>query len=154
MGSLLSFNEQETMKNRGVLIVDDMRMMRMIIASILRDAGIRVLGEAKNGQEALQLYTELNPAVVTLDLLMPVMDGFVAMEKLLAYDPNARIIVCSTLQHKVTIAKALRMGARDFLVKPFRPDKVRTIIYALLQEATFQQHTIFKYKGKENNLLT
>ena len=148
MGSLFPLNEQEKPKNRGVLIVDDMRMMRMILNTIFRDAGIRVLGEARNGQEALELYAELNPAVVTLDLLMPVMDGFVTMEKLLSYDPNARIVVCSSLQHKVTISKALRMGARDFLVKPFRADKVRTIVYALLQEAAFQQQTLIRYKEK------
>lgn len=139
MGNLLSLSEENNRKQKGVLIVDDTRMMRMILASILKDAGIKVLGEAANGQKALELYLQLKPAVVTLDLLMPGMDGFTVLEKLLAYDPGARVVICSSLQYKIHITRALHAGAKDFIVKPFRTDAVKNVILHLLQDASSEE---------------
>lgn len=131
----MGFTYTETpRKNQGILIVDDMRMMRIVLSSIMKEAGITVLGEASNGLEALEMYPRLRPAIVTLDILMPGMDGFAVMEKLLKFDPTACIVICSSLQYKYHITKALHAGARDFLVKPFRPDLVQNLLFNLLQE--------------------
>ena len=117
MGTISTLNDPNQPKNQGVLIIDDQRIMRLVLASILYDTGIKVLGQASNGLEALELYTQLRPMVVLLDLLMPVMDGFTTMEKLLAYDPKVNIVICSSMQHKFYISRALKQG-RKTLVKP------------------------------------
>ncbi|NLW55427.1 MAG: response regulator [Firmicutes bacterium] len=132
MGSVISFKNQG--KRSGVLIVDDLLIMRLILSSILKDAGIPIVGQATNGREALDLYVQLNPAVVLLDLLMPEMDGFTTLERLLKIDPKAKVVVCSTLQQKFYITKALKCGATDFLTKPYRPDLVRNLLRKLLAE--------------------
>ena len=136
MGTISMLNDPNQPKNQGVLIVDDQRIMRLVLSSILSDTGIKVLGQASNGLEALELYTQLKPMVVLLDLLMPVMDGFTTMEKLLAYDPKANIVICSSMQHKFYISRALKQGAKDFLVKPFRKDQVRAAVNKLMVGAT------------------
>lgn len=142
----MGFSENHS-KNNGVLIIDDMRMMRIVLSSMMKEAGITVLGEASSGQEALELYPKIRPAVTTLDILMPGMDGFAVLERLMVLDPTACIVICSSLRYKYHVTKALRAGARDFLVKPFRPDQVQNLILKLLQEdapvpwlAGFRQH--------------
>lgn len=132
MGTISMLNDPNQPKNPGVLIVDDQRIMRLVLSSILSDTRIAVLGQASNGLEALDLYTQLKPMVVLLDLLMPVMDGFTTMEKLLTYDPKANIVICSSMQHKFYISRALKQGAKDFLIKPFRKEQVRTVVGKLL----------------------
>jgi two-component system chemotaxis response regulator CheY len=136
LGTILPLKNQEKQKSNGVLIVDDMRIMRLVLSSILKDAGIPILGEATNGREALEMYSSIRPAVVVLDILMPVMDGFTALEKLMAYDSEANVVICSTLQQKFHITKALKAGAKDFLIKPFRPDLVRKVVQSLLLKNT------------------
>ncbi len=136
MGSILPIKDFEKQKSNGVLIVDDMLMMRLILSSILKDAGIPILGEAANGQKALELYARTQPSVVLLDLLMPVMDGFSTLEKLLNYDPKANVIICSSLQQKFYISRALKSGAKDFLIKPFRPDAVKRLVGSLIHGHT------------------
>ncbi len=134
MGPVIPFKNQEN--RNGVLIVDDLLMMRLILTSILKDAGIPIVGQATNGREALDLYVQLHPAVVLLDLLMPEMDGFTTLERLLRLDPKAKVVVCSSLQQKFYITKALKCGAVDFLTKPFRPDLVRNLLRKLLTGQT------------------
>lgn len=132
MGTISPFNDLTQPKNRGVLIVDDQRVMRLVLTTILDEARIPILGQATNGLEALELYAQLNPTVVLLDLVMPVMDGFTTMERLLSYDPKTSIIICSSLQHKFYISRALKAGAKEFLVKPFRKEQVQTIVNRIL----------------------
>lgn len=132
MGTVLSINDSTQIKKLGVLIVDDQRIMRLVLSSMLGDVGITILGQASNGLEALELYARLKPTVVLLDLVMPVMDGFTTMKKLLTYDPKANIVVCSSLQHKFYISRALKEGAKDFLIKPFRKEHVQTAVNKLL----------------------
>jgi two-component system chemotaxis response regulator CheY len=132
LGTISPFNDLNQPKNRGVLIVDDQRIMRLILTSILNDARIPILGQATNGLEALELYAQLKPTVVLLDLVMPMMDGFATMEKLLNYDPKTNIVICSSLQQKFFISRALKTGAKEFLVKPFRKEQVQTIVNRML----------------------
>lgn len=136
MGSILSIKDQEKQKHYGVLIVDDLLIMRLVLTSILNDSGIPIVGQAKNGREALELYSQLYPSVVLLDLLMPVMDGFTTLERLLSFDPKAKVVICSSLQQKFYITKALKHGATDFLTKPFRPDIVKSLVRNLLHSQT------------------
>lgn len=132
MGTVSPFSDQKQPKGHGVLIVDDQRIMRLVLASILTDVGIPILGQATNGLEAIELYVQLKPKVVLLDLIMPVMDGFSTMEKIFTYDPKANIVICSSMQYKFYVSRALKQGASDFLVKPFRKEQVQTVVNKLL----------------------
>ena len=104
---------------KRLLITDDAVIMRTIIGDTAREAGWEVVGEAKNGAEAIEKYKELRPDVVTLDLVMPEFDGLHALRGILAFDPEATVLVVSALDQKSVLQNAFRHGATDFLVKPF-----------------------------------
>lgn len=107
-----------------MLVVDDLPFMRKALRGVLLDAGFEVAGEAENGREGLFMYARKKPDVVLLDIVMPIMDGITALTRLLRYDPAARIIMCSSLGEQDLIVHAIRLGARDFIVKPFRPERI------------------------------
>ncbi len=110
-----------------LLIVDDSTIIRSRIARILNDPRlgfIRVVGMAKNGVEALSLFSEEQPDLVTMDLTMPEMEGVECTERMMALNPTASILVISALSDKATALKALKKGARGFLYKPFTDDQL------------------------------
>jgi two-component system chemotaxis response regulator CheY len=107
-----------------VLVVDDLPFMREAIRDILQTAGIHVAGEAENGKQMIYRYAALEPDVVLLDITMPVMDGITALRKLLRFDPKARVVMCSALGEQSMILKAIQIGAKDFIVKPFKSQRV------------------------------
>lgn len=107
-----------------VLVVDDAAFMRMMIKDILTKNGYEVVGEAGNGLQAVELYKELKPDVVTMDITMPEMDGIAAVKAIKQIDPNARIIMCSAMGQQNMVMEAIQAGARDFVVKPFQADRV------------------------------
>lgn len=107
-----------------ILIVDDACFMRRSLASILAERGWEVIGEAANGLEALEKYEALHPDVVTMDVTMPRMDGLTALRSLLGKHPSARVVMCSSLGQLDVISEAARRGARDFLIKPYRKQRV------------------------------
>ncbi|MGB9662310.1 MAG: response regulator [Moorellaceae bacterium] len=107
-----------------VLVVDDAAFMRMMIKDILTKNGYEVVGEAGNGMQAVELYKELKPDVVTMDITMPEMDGITAVKAIKKLDPNARIIMCSAMGQQLMVTEAIKAGARDFIVKPFQADRV------------------------------
>lgn len=109
---------------RRVLITDDAAFMRATLRNVLEKEGFEVVGEAANGQEAVELYVRLKPDLVTMDITMPVMDGIQAIREIMKIDPNAKIIVCSAMGQKPMVIEALSAGAKDFLVKPFEPARV------------------------------
>lgn len=109
---------------KRVLIVDDSVLTRRMMYHFLADTEWEVVGEACNGCEAVFLYQELKPDVVTMDIVLPVYDGLAAMREILEFDPNARIIVVSALSQTKLISEAIRDGARDFLRKPFSPEEL------------------------------
>ena len=104
---------------KRLLITDDAVIMRTIIGDTAREAGWEVVGEAKNGAQAIELYKEHRPDVVTLDLVMPEFDGLHALRGILEFDPDAVVLVVSALDQKSVLQNAFRHGATDFLVKPF-----------------------------------
>lgn len=107
-----------------VLVVDDALFMRKLVTDALTGGGHEVIGEASNGVEAVARYRELSPDVVTLDITMPEKDGLAALREIIALDPSARVIMCSALGQESKVLEAVRGGAKEFIVKPFQPDRV------------------------------
>jgi len=110
--------------NPTVLVVDDIGMMRSIIRETLQDEGIKVVAEAANGREALQIYSKIRPNIVVMDITMPVMNGIEALRRIRAFDPGAKIIMCSSMSQQRYIVKSIQLGARDFIVKPFKKNRI------------------------------
>ena len=107
-----------------VLIVDDAAFMRMMLKDILLRGGYQVVGEAENGQRAIELYKELKPDLVTMDITMPELDGISALKEIRARDPDAVVIMCSAMGQQALVIDAIGAGAKDFIVKPFQPERV------------------------------
>jgi len=101
-----------------VLVVDDSTTMRRIIGQQLKAEAYEICGEAENGADGIQLYKELDPDIVTLDINMPLMDGIEALKRILEYDKNARIVMLTSEGQKETVVDAITMGAKGYIVKP------------------------------------
>ena len=112
----------------NIMIVDDLAFIKLLLKDLIEKAGFRVIGEASDGEEAINMYQEKRPDLVLLDITMPKMDGITALKKILALDPDAKIIMCSALGQQRLIVQAIQLGAKDFIVKPFRPERVITSI--------------------------
>lgn len=111
------------MSNR-ILIVDDAAFMRMMIKDILSKNGFEIVGEAENGAIAVEKYKELKPDLTTMDITMPEKDGIAAVKEIRAFDSSARIVMCSAMGQQAMVIDAIQAGAKDFIVKPFQPDRV------------------------------
>ena len=107
-----------------ILIVDDASFMRMMIKDILVKNGYEVVGEAADGAQAVTMYKELKPDLVTMDITMPEMDGITALKNIRAENPNAVVIMCSAMGQQAMVIDAIQAGAKDFIVKPFQADRV------------------------------
>ena len=108
------------------VVVDDSRTARELLVALLQSsAGIQVVGTAPDGAEALRIIKRLRPDVVTMDIVMPEKNGIEALKDIRAIDGGAKIIICSALGQESLIMEALEAGAQDFIVKPFKPPKVR-----------------------------
>ena len=110
--------------NKKVLICDDAMFMRMLMRTILSDLGITEIIEAENGKEAVDLYYENNPDMVFMDIAMPVFDGIEALKRIIDYDRDAKVVMCSAIGQQSVVYKAIESGAKDFIVKPFKKDDV------------------------------
>jgi two-component system chemotaxis response regulator CheY len=117
---------------KRVLIVDDAVVMRMMIKGILSKNGYEVVGEAQNGIEAVEKYRALEPDLVTMDMVMPEMDGITAVKQIVAADPNARIIMCTSMGQQALVVEAIQAGAKSFITKPFQPPKILETIEKVL----------------------
>ena len=115
-----------------VLIVDDALFMRTMLRNIFVESGFEVVGEAGNGSEGVEKYRALGPDLTTMDIVMPEMSGIEALKQIVALDPRARVVMCSALGQESLIIEALEAGARDFIVKPFKPAKVVEIAQKVL----------------------
>jgi len=107
-----------------ILVVDDAKFMRMTLTNILQKANHEVVGEGKNGVEAVELYRVLQPDLVTLDITMPIMNGLEAVRIIKKEYPEAKIIICSALGQQKMVVEAIESGAVDFIVKPFDETRV------------------------------
>lgn len=115
-----------------VLIVDDAAFMRMMIKEILTKNGYEVVGEASDGYQAIEKYKEVQPDLVTMDITMPEMDGITALKEIRKIDPNAKVIMCSAMGQQAMVIDAIQAGAKDFIVKPFQPERVLEAIHKTL----------------------
>ena len=107
-----------------VLVVDDAVFMRKMVSDALTKQGHEVIGEASNGAEAITQYQALSPDIMTLDITMPEKDGVEALREIVGIDPSARVIMCSALGQESKVLEAVKAGAKDFVVKPFQPDRL------------------------------
>ncbi len=104
-----------------ILIADDALFARILLRKIFTDAGHEVVGEVSTGREAVEKYGELRPDLVTLDIIMPDMDGITALKKILEIDPNARIIMITSVDSDKKLIECIEAGASGYIVKPFEP---------------------------------
>lgn len=111
-----------------ILLVDDLSFMRDAIRHIVEESQMYVLGEAENGRDAVKIYMDTNPDVVLMDITMPVMDGLESLKRIREYDPGAKVIMCSALGQQKYIIKAIQLGARDFILKPFQSERILSAI--------------------------
>ncbi|HMS71982.1 MAG TPA: response regulator [Baekduia sp.] len=116
-----------------VLVVDDAAFMRKVVGDALTGSGHEVIGEAGDGVEAVEQFQQLRPDAVTLDITMPEMDGLSALREIIAIDPKARVVMCSALGQESKVLEAVKAGAKDFVVKPFQPERVVAAINKVME---------------------
>jgi two-component system chemotaxis response regulator CheY len=111
-----------------ILIVDDSKTSRKILRSILESKGHEVIGEAVNGEDAINKYKELQPDLTTMDITMPIMDGLEALKEIINIDKNAKVVMVTAAGQKTKIVDAVKHGAVEFLTKPFESAQIIEII--------------------------
>lgn len=117
-----------------ILVCDDSAFMRMLLKKILLDAGHEIIAEAGNGIQAMQAYYLHKPDLVTMDITMPELDGISATKQICGRDPKARIVMVTAIGQKQFVADAVEAGARDFIIKPFEPEKIIETVNRVLGE--------------------
>jgi two-component system chemotaxis response regulator CheY len=120
---------------RTLLVADDAMIIRQIIKDMANSAGWTVVGEAANGQEAIDRYRELRPDAVTLDLVMPERDGLFALHGIMKFDPQAKVLLVSALEQRGVLKEAFKAGAADFVSKPFDKQSLQATLAQLLPPA-------------------
>jgi len=116
-----------------VLVVDDTLFMRTALSKMLQEWGFEVVAQAANGREAVNMYKEHSPDLVTMDVTMPVMSGIEALKLIMQDDPEAKIIMITALGQQRIIVDALENGAKDFITKPFQPENLREVVFNVLK---------------------
>ena len=109
---------------KNVLIVDDSRTSRKVLREILERAGYSIVGEAVNGQEGFDEYMKLKPDIVTMDITMPVLDGIDSLKLIREADPNAKVVMITAAGQKHKMMEAVKLGAAEFVAKPFVEETV------------------------------
>ena len=123
--------------NPKVLVVDDALFMRSMIKDILASSGqYRVVGEAANGREAVQKFQELSPELITIDIVMPVLDGIEATREIMKLDPSVKVVMVSALGQEPLVIESIAAGAKDFIVKPFSAEKVLRVLGQVMKSGT------------------
>ncbi|MDD3140957.1 MAG: response regulator [Lachnospiraceae bacterium] len=115
-----------------ILLVDDAAFMRMMVKDTLTKNGYEDLYEAADGLQAVEMYSEINPDLVIMDITMPNMDGLEALKAIKAKDPNAVVVMCSAMGQESMVIEAIKSGAKDFIVKPFKPDRILKTVSSIV----------------------
>ena len=118
-----------------VLIVDDAEFMRVMLKEVLSEMELEVVGEAGDGEQAIDLYRQLQPDLVAMDITMPKLDGIEALKRIMAEDPDATVVMITALGQKEKVLESIQAGARDFIVKPFDQERVQATISQILEKA-------------------
>ena len=124
---------EDEMKTR-VLIADDASFMRQMIREIVEPEGFEIVAEAADGVEAVEQYERERPDLVTMDIVMPKRSGIDAVRGILEVDPGACVVMCSALGQESLVMEALEAGAKDFIVKPFKPEAVLDTLRKLTEK--------------------
>lgn len=117
-----------------ILIVDDAAFMRMMVKDNLKKAGYTDFIEAGNGEEAMARYQEENPDMVLLDITMPIKDGIETLTAIKQLNPQAKVVMCSAMGQESMVVEAIKLGALDFIVKPFKPERLVQTVKSILGE--------------------
>ncbi|MEG2053436.1 MAG: response regulator [Oscillospiraceae bacterium] len=117
---------------KKILLVDDAAFMRMTIKNCLSKAGYTELLEAADGQEAVNTYQAEKPDLIIMDITMPNMDGIQALQTIKSADPSAKIVMCSAMGQESMVVEAIHLGALDFIVKPFKPDRILQTVQKII----------------------
>ena len=117
---------------KKILLVDDAAFMRKMIKDTLSKNGYTELFEAVDGADAVEKFNEIGPDLVIMDITMPNMDGLEALKAIRAKDGNANVVMCSAMGQESMVMDAVRSGAKDFIVKPFKPDRVISTVGKIL----------------------
>lgn len=134
MGTETVACSQNTSDSKGtILVVDDSKMSRRMLRTILEEEGYAVIAEATNGEEGLEAYKQYHPSVVTMDITMPKMDGIAALKEIRAYDGNARVVMITAAGQQQKIIEALKLGAEKFITKPFEQSEVIATMQSLMK---------------------
>jgi two-component system, chemotaxis family, chemotaxis protein CheY len=115
-----------------VMVVDDASFMRAVLKKIILQSGHEVIAEAASGDEAITQFQQAKPDLVLMDIVMPpgpkAKDGIEALKQIVSVSPAAKVVMCSSMGQQALIAEALKSGAKDFVVKPFQPQKVMEVL--------------------------
>ncbi|MGN7175041.1 response regulator [Cytobacillus sp. SAFR-174] len=115
-----------------ILIVDDAKFMRVTLSSILKKADHDIVGEGENGKEAVDLFVNLKPDLVMMDITMPEMSGLEAVREIKRDNPNAKVIMCSAMGQQKVVVESIEAGAKDFIIKPFDEGRVLEAVNRVL----------------------
>ncbi len=119
----------------NIMIVDDSKFTRKMLSDILTEKGHQIIGEAENAREAVELYERLKPDLVTLDIIMPEVEGTDAISALKAMkrvNPKARVVMVSAMGQQEVVEECIQAGAKDFIVKPIQPSNVAGVVESVL----------------------
>lgn len=118
--------------SKKIMLVDDAGFMRMMIRETLKKDGYDDIIEAENGEVAISKYRDEKPDLVIMDITMPVMDGITSLKEIMKIDPKAKVIMCSAMGQEAMVVESIKYGALDFIVKPFKPEKMLRTVDNLL----------------------
>jgi two-component system chemotaxis response regulator CheY len=149
MGDKSKEKPEPTIDRKGIMIVDDSRFSRNVLRDILVNEGFDVVGEAKDGLEAVELAAKLKPEFIFLDVEMPKLDGLGAIPQLLSNDPGVNIIMCTALGQKKIIIEATKAGAKDYVIKPYRKENIVDLLN-LLKPVEQEDNVILFQTGNKN----
>ncbi len=107
-----------------IMIVDDAAFMRMVLKDILVKGGMSEMCEAADGVMAVEVYKKERPDLVLLDITMPKKNGIEALRSIRTFDPNAKVVMCSAMGQEAMVIESIKLGAKDFVVKPFKPNRI------------------------------
>ena len=119
---------------RRILIADDASFMRQMIREIIEMEDYEVVAEAIDGVQAVELYQKHRPELVTMDIVMPKRSGIDALKGIIELDGDARVVMCSALGQETLVMESLQAGAKDFIVKPFKPDSVLSTLKKVMEK--------------------
>lgn len=111
-----------------VLIADDSAFMRSIVKNTIIQTGITDITEAVDGQDAINKYDQIKPTLCFFDIMMPNKTGLEALKEIMAKDPNAKIVMCTSVGQEKVVQEAVETGATDFITKPFKPEDIKEVI--------------------------